>query len=254
VVLALEAAGGSARGRENSRLNTAAKGTASPDKFRLGFKAFTFAVPSEVLYDSREMTNSTVLRCDGCGQIASPEHISRRLQRLEWATRSRPIHIGTLFLAAVAPAGDSEFLYAPNAGFVGEAGLVLQAAGIIKDSKTLEAVLGEFQRRGFFLAHVLECAPDRGSESLEGSQRLIEQRLNAVMARVRRSLKPKRLVPISSRLGPALQQLSADQLGCAIVRDGDQFFALDGEQCVEAARRLHDLLARASGTTVSAGV
>jgi len=39
------------------------------------------------------MAVPTLLPCDGCGQPASAEHIARRLQRLEWATRFRPIHI-----------------------------------------------------------------------------------------------------------------------------------------------------------------
>src|SRR3984893_2546309 len=56
--------------------------------------------------------NSTDLRCDGCGQPASPEHIARRLQRLEWMTRFRPIHLHTLLLGAFSPLVPAEFLYA----------------------------------------------------------------------------------------------------------------------------------------------
>ena len=37
------------------------------------------------------MTNLIALRCDGCGQAASPEHMARRLRRLEWTTRYRPV-------------------------------------------------------------------------------------------------------------------------------------------------------------------
>jgi len=49
------------------------------------------------------MAVPTLLPCDGCGQPASAEHIARRLQRLEWATRFRPIHIQALLLAAFRP-------------------------------------------------------------------------------------------------------------------------------------------------------
>src|SRR5437899_12101620 len=49
------------------------------------------------------MTNSIALPCDGCGQAATAEHIARRLQRLEWTTRYRPVHIHTLLLGAYSP-------------------------------------------------------------------------------------------------------------------------------------------------------
>ena len=52
--------------------------------------------------------------CDGCGQPASSEHTARRLQRLEWATRYRPIHLHTLLLGAISPADDANFLYWPG--------------------------------------------------------------------------------------------------------------------------------------------
>src|SRR5215467_8497277 len=69
------------------------------------------------------------LCCDGCGQMGSPEHIARRLRRLEWATRYRPVHIQTLLLAGIAPGEDAEFLYAPGGEFHGEAELLLRAVG-----------------------------------------------------------------------------------------------------------------------------
>src|SRR5213593_3601449 len=70
------------------------------------------------------VSNSTDLPCDGCGQAASAEHIARRLRRLEWATRFRPVHIHTLLLGGVAPREDAEFLYAPGDEFRGEAEFV----------------------------------------------------------------------------------------------------------------------------------
>ncbi len=64
----------------------------------------------KVLEMNSSPLNSTALRCDGCGQLASPEHIARRLQRLEWTTRFRPVHIGTLLLGATAPQNTSLFI------------------------------------------------------------------------------------------------------------------------------------------------
>jgi hypothetical protein len=103
------------------------------------------------------VSNSTDLRCDGCGQAGSAEHMARRLRRLEWATRYRPVHIHTLLLSAVAPRHDAEFLYAPGDEFRGEAADLLKAVGISTRGKAPAAIHGEFQAAGFFLTHLLEC-------------------------------------------------------------------------------------------------
>lgn len=150
---------------------------------------------------------SASLCCDGCGQVASPEHIARRLQRLEWSTRYRPIHIAALLLGPVAPAKDSDFLYAPSGEFSGEAAEVLRGRGIESAGKSRDAVLAEFQRGGFFLAHVLECPLDGSEFSTMEIQVLLEGRLPSLVARIRRSLKPKKLVAISSELAPLLPLL-----------------------------------------------
>jgi hypothetical protein len=166
-----------------------------------------------------DVTNglNAALRCDGCGQMASPEHIARRLQRLEWTTRYRPIHIGALLLAATAPVKDSDFLYAPSGEFTGEAALVLETAGLETRGKSRDIVLTEFQRSGFFLAHVLECPlvdADLDPAEIRG---FLERRVPSVFARIRRSLKPKRLVPISRLVEPMLQRIKPQDLGCVIV-------------------------------------
>src|SRR5689334_4986427 len=127
---------------------------------------------------------SESLRCDGCGQAASPEHVARRLRRLEWTTRYRPIHIGMLLLGDAAPRSDSEFLYAPEGKFQGESGSVLEAAGIHYREKSAEEALSEFQRRGFLLAHVLEC-PVEAAGGQEETTNLLEERLEFVAARIR---------------------------------------------------------------------
>src|SRR5438309_9521348 len=109
------------------------------------------------------MTNSIALRCDGCGQTASSAHTARRLQRLEWTTRYRPVHINTLVLGAFSPQEESDFLYPPGGEFHGEAALLLDALGISAVGKAADVVQAEFQRAGFFLTHVLECPLDRGT-------------------------------------------------------------------------------------------
>lgn len=188
--------------------------------------------------------NTAELRCDGCGQLASPEHIARRLQRLEWSTRFRPVHIGTLLLGAAAPQNDSEFIYSPAGGWTGEGRLLLGVAGVTLEGKPAEAALAEFQRGGFFLTHVLECP-------VEDSQRaaiaeFLRERLPAALTRIRRSLKPKKLAPIARSLKPFLPTLASAELPCAIVLDRENPFALDADLAPEAAERLRNAVAMQS--------
>jgi hypothetical protein len=188
--------------------------------------------------------DTTDLRCDGCGQAASPEHIARRLLRLEWTTRFRPVHIGTLLLGAVAPQEDSAFLYYPAGAWGGEAKVLLAAAGLTPEGKSAEATLAEFQRRGFFLAHVLECPLEDGAGGR--ITELVGNRLPAVLARIRRSLKPKRLAPISRWLEQFLPALLSGALPCATLLDRERPFALDGDAASDAAGRLRDAVATQS--------
>jgi len=156
------------------------------------------------------MANPLLLSCDGCGQLADSAHISRRLRRLEWATRFRPLHIQTLLLAGVAPASDREYLYAPEGKFQGGAENVLRWARIAYEGKSVEAVLAEFQKAGFMLVHLLECP-------VEADQQvgpLIQKALPGTVARIRRSLKPKRVVLLAAE--PWAERLQAPDLGCPV--------------------------------------
>jgi len=193
------------------------------------------------------MTSSIELPCDGCGQIASAEHIARRLQRLEWATRYRPVHIQTLFLGSASPQKQEEFLYSPNGEFQGEAGTLLEAAGVSTAGKTSDAVHAEFQRGGFFLTHVLECPIESGSGPAQVLPSLMEQRLTAVAVRIRRSLKPKRVVPISRAMETILEKFVALELGCPLVLDDGKPFALDGSDMGKAAARLRGAVGASAG-------
>ena len=157
----------------------------------------------------------TLLPCDGCGQLASAEHITRRLQRLEWATRFRPIHVQALLLAASAPEADTDFLYSPDARFTGPAGILLAALGISTAGRSSEEVLAEFQKRGLVLAHLLECPAEPGTDP-NAIQALLERHLPIALARIRRSLKPKRVLVVSPDLELFLPQLSESALGCPV--------------------------------------
>lgn len=177
--------------------------------------------------------HTSFLACDGCGQSASPEHIARRLRRLEWTTRYRPVHIGTLLLAGVSPQADQDFLYA--AQFKGEAGRILEAVGIATAGKSVEVILSEFQRGGFLLTHLLECPLETGQleQPLED---LLQKRFPLVATRIRRSLKPKRVVLISVALAPVAARFSQVDLGCPLILDDGKPFALDS---ADASRAVH---------------
>src|SRR5262249_49013846 len=136
------------------------------------------------------MASIDTVVCDGCGQGTTSEHIAHRVARLEQTTRYRPIHIQVVFLCAQSPTKDVEFLYAGNGSFEGEARALLETVRIETGGRDAESVLTEFQRKGYFLTHVLECAAESGaapdlSESLR-------RKLPSVMKRLRASLKPKK--------------------------------------------------------------
>jgi hypothetical protein len=184
------------------------------------------------------MTNAKDLPCDGCGQPATPEHITRRLQRLEWTTRYRPIHINTLFLGAFSPLTSEEFLYSPGGESRGEAAVLLEIAGGSLSGKNVEDLHLEFQRIGYFLTHVLECPLEEGSSAPAS----LLARVPATVARIRRSLKPKRVVPISGLLGALEREISAGQLGCPVILDGNVPFALGGPDAEQVIPRLREAL------------
>ena len=50
--------------------------------------------------------------CDGCGAQADDAHIRARIERLELATRFRPIHIQVLLIDAAPPARPEDYFYA----------------------------------------------------------------------------------------------------------------------------------------------
>jgi hypothetical protein len=191
-------------------------------------------------------TNTSEIFCDGCGQAASPEHLARRLQRLEWATRYRPIHLHTLLLGAFSPQAPTEFLYSPEETHSGEAANLLAAAGISSAGKSTDTILSEFQRRGIYLTHVLECPLDVLSSGTGFLNNTLITRLPTLFTRIRRSLKPKRLAFISGNLTPLIERFASAQLNCEFVLDDGRAFALDHSNPSEvtaAITRFQDVLA-----------
>jgi len=159
---------------------------------------------------------SGTLICDGCGQPADQEHIARRLKRLEDMTRYRPIHVQALLLCASSPALDGDYLYSASGGFRGEGLALLRALGIDPTGKPVESVLAEFQRRGFLLAYVVDCSIQ--SDELNATRGLLETRFAVTAARIRRSLKPKKLALVGEVLDTFADRLAAGLPGVEIVQ------------------------------------
>ncbi len=185
------------------------------------------------------MSTSSFLPCDGCGQPASPDHFARRLQRLEWSTRYRPVHIQTLLLCAFPPAQDSCFLYSEVLPPDGEAAHLLDALQIPWEGKPPGSYVGEFQKRGLFLMHLLECSLDQPSLTEEGLRSRLAAHLPLATARIRRSLKPKRVLLISPELREVTGELTESFLGCPVLLHLDKPFEImkkDGGSEIAAFR------------------
>lgn len=192
------------------------------------------------------ISHTSEILCDGCGQPASSQHLAQRLQRLEWSTRYRPIHLHTLLLGAISPDTPREFLYAPEESHSGEAANLIAAAGISTVGKSSDAIHSEFQRRGIYLTHVLECPFDASATGPDSLNNALLARLPMIFTRIRRSLKPKRLAFISRTLTPLIERFATAQLGCELVLDDDKAFAFDHSNPLEltaAVTRFRDVLA-----------
>ncbi len=176
------------------------------------------------------------LPCDGCGQLASSEHIARRLRRLELTTRYRPIHLQAVFLGAQSPEREGEFLYGDGAdgGFKGEAADLLCALNIEHAGRSGDAVLVEFQKKGYLLTHVLECVGEQGSAVAESLRR----KLPSVLRRLRTSLRPKRVVVFSAAMAPLAEELKSAQIGGDLFLDGGAPFDLSDPASVIRLRSI----------------
>ena len=179
------------------------------------------------------------LPCDGCGQAVLADHIARRLERLEWTTRYRPLHIQTVLLGAIVPVNRAGFLYGLESEPEGEARTLLEAAGIHFAGKPADAVLAEFQRKGLLLTHVLECPLEAGTADV---QKLIETRFPTVLTKIRRSLKPKRILLLAPGLQFAISALQSAGMGDLLDAKDSAPFDLSGRGREEEAARLRAVL------------
>ncbi len=142
--------------------------------------------------------------CDGCGAHVDDAHIRRRIERLEQATRFRPIHIKVLILGEAPPEHARDFFYAPpsdhelrshtSQALLEELAIVGGIKVVSTASTPKEAVLSEFQRGGFFLAYAIEC-PVPNERELD---QVIRRFAPTVVRRIQSSYRPKHIVLIGS--------------------------------------------------------
>jgi hypothetical protein len=155
--------------------------------------------------------------CDGCGAPADEAHIRQRIERLEMATRFRPIHIQVLLLGDAPPIRIEDYFYRPVRERESRSAAardffiyVLKAASIDSGAATNEeAALAEFQRRGFYLADALECpvaTPEELNERISRSS-------STLLKRIEFSYRPKQIVPIGVAVKALIPVLQKSPIG-----------------------------------------
>ena len=130
-------------------------------------------------------------------------------------TRYRPIHVQTLFLGVASPADDRDDLYSAEGEFHGESAEILRALDIEFKLRRVEEVLAGVQRQGLLFTHLMEC----GVSDPTARSTAMRKRLPAVLARIRRSYKPKRVVLVGAELSEFVTTITSASLGAAVVLD-----------------------------------
>lgn len=167
--------------------------------------------------------------CDGCGMEADARHIRERIERLELATRFRPIHIHALLIDAVPPARLADYFYRTardrSARSSRSRNYFDQIVGLNRAAADAEieeeSALSEFQRRGLFLAYAVECPITDAATALDDTVRRLAPTL---LKRVQVSYRPKLVALLSPEAGeliPAL--LGAGWAGRLVLDEGRPF-------------------------------
>jgi hypothetical protein len=150
----------------------------------------------------------TLVQCDSCGVAAAAEHIRARLARLELASRYRPVHIGLLLICTAPPQPMEDDLYAWERQKAGAEAAqyvegLFQSVGIGPE-KTPPERLVEFQRRGIYLARLVECPLAPGVILAD----ITPKAAGVIVTRISQSYKPGRiglLAPVAPGLAEALR-------------------------------------------------
>jgi hypothetical protein len=191
--------------------------------------------------------------CDGCGSAVDEAHIRRRIERLELATRFRPIHIQFLLLETAPPVRVEDYFYCVTSDrskrslasrmFFDE--LAKCAGHLAGGELNEEIVLAEFQRSGFFLAYGVECPLEEVSESELALNRLGPM----VVRRIQSSYKPKFVAPLGQPMAELIPLLELSGLSDRLIlSSGGPFvdpFLGDPQNQAEFGTALGDRLTKA---------
>ena len=198
--------------------------------------------------------NNKVIVCDGCGELADGRHIQQRIERLELATRFRPIHIQVLMLDAGASARPEDYFYRLGADgsprspegrsyfqdLTGGLGWAADEADEPNDRE--EAALEGFQRRGLFVAYAVEC-PVQDNLRLAGA---VTARIPIMLQRFKASYRPK-FVALRAPVGEVIRPLRDLGWGDRLILDGGRpFTRSSGRAGAEFRDRISALLAKSS--------
>jgi hypothetical protein len=165
--------------------------------------------------------NSTSINCDGCGLPASPAHIAARVQRLELATRFRPIHIDVLFVALEPrPRLEDDFYGPPESRdffdpFLSSLKIQSEAGKPSNEANGREADVSrllEFQRRGYYLTYLSEC-PVMAQEDANVARERIARMSATLVKRIRFNYKPKHIALVGTNLSPLVEVFQQAGMG-----------------------------------------
>lgn len=168
--------------------------------------------------------------CDGCGAQVDDAHIRQRIERLELATRFRPVHIAVLLIDAAPPARPEDYFYRASGSRAERSSTardyfdaLMQVAGISPGVQSNEeSNLTEFQRRGFFLIGAVECPSAAGADL----QSAVEHAALAVLRRVNVSYKPKAIALLSTHTQPLVPVFQQTDWGSRLILDDGKPFGL----------------------------
>jgi hypothetical protein len=169
---------------------------------------------------------STVIVCDGCGLPASAGHMAQRLERLELATRFRPIHTNVLFVTLEPMVRVEDDFYRPpeSRGFFGSFLTALDISPDADGPGSDPASLLEFQRRGYYLTYLSECpvTPRPSADSnADGNPALdcIPRLAPTLVKRIRFNYKPKYVALLGTTLQPLIEILQQSGIGPLLLLD-----------------------------------
>jgi hypothetical protein len=183
--------------------------------------------------------------------LAGAEHLRRRTQRLELATRFRPIHIECLILYSAPPVRMEDYFYkaAQNGNERGAESraffdALLAAAGVeATPGKDEETLLEEFQRKGSYLAACCECPLE---EAGIAEEKVADLFADDVVKRIKFSYRPKRVVLVSRELKALAGHLRAAGLAEGLLQNEGEPVELplryDAGTGAEFASRLRSII------------